>query len=67
MCAGGWPRTSAVTECGVQDYMMRLFADRGLETDHPPIVAVAHGADPAAPQRSADTEAHWGDYLLIDM
>jgi Xaa-Pro aminopeptidase len=58
-----------VTECGVQDYMMRLFADRGLETDHPPIVAVnAHGADPHfAPQRDADTELHWGDYLLIDM
>ena len=29
-----------VTECGVQDFMMTQFAAQGLETDHPPIVAV---------------------------
>jgi Xaa-Pro dipeptidase len=58
-----------VTECGVQDFMMRQFAERGLETDHPPIVGVnAHGADPHfAPRRDADTELRAGDFLLIDL
>ncbi len=63
--AGG----ETVTECGVQDYMIRRFADIGLECDHPPIVGVnGHGADPHfAPRRDADTEMHMGDFLLIDL
>jgi Xaa-Pro dipeptidase len=58
-----------VTECGIQDFMMRQFMERNLETDHPPIVGVnAHGADPHfAPRRDADTAFRWGDYLLIDL
>lgn len=58
-----------VTECGIQDFMMAQFAARGLETDHPPIVAVnAHAADPHfAPRRAADTPLHPGDFLLIDL
>ncbi len=62
-------RGEPVTECGVQDFMMRQFAERGLETDHPPIVGVnAHGADPHfAPRRDADTELRAGDFLLIDL
>ena len=58
-----------VTECGVQDFMMTQFAARGLETDHPPIVAVnAHAADPHfAPRRDADTPLRPGDFLLLDL
>ena len=58
-----------VTECGVQDFMMAQFASRGLETDHPPIVAVnAHAADPHfAPRRDADTPLRPGDFLLLDL
>jgi Xaa-Pro dipeptidase len=58
-----------VTECGVQDFMMGLFAQQNLECDHPAIVAVnAHGADPHfEPRRDADTELRMGDFLLIDL
>jgi len=59
----------SVTECGVQDFMMTQFAAHGLETDHPPIVAVnAHAADPHfAPRRDADTPLRPGDFLLLDL
>ncbi len=58
-----------VTECGIQDFMMTQFAARGLETDHPPIVAInGHAADPHfAPRRDADTPLHPGDFLLLDL
>jgi Xaa-Pro dipeptidase len=58
-----------VTECGVQDFMMAQFAAHGLETDHPPIVAVnTHAADPHfAPRRAADTPLRPGDFLLLDL
>ncbi len=58
-----------LTECGIQDFMLRQFASHGLETDHPPIVGVnAHGADPHfAPRRDADMALHMGDFLLIDL
>ena len=58
-----------VTECGLQDFMMAQFAQRRLETDHPPIVAVnAHAADPHfAPRRDADTPLRPGDFLLLDL
>jgi Xaa-Pro aminopeptidase len=57
-----------VTECGVQDFIMARFADRGLVSDHAPIVAVnAHAADPHyGPRRDADTPIRPGDLLLID-
>ncbi len=59
----------AVTECGVQDFMMAQFAGRGLEADHPPIVGVnGHAADPHfAPRREGDTPLRPGDFLLIDL
>ncbi|MCU0510140.1 MAG: M24 family metallopeptidase [Anaerolineae bacterium] len=58
-----------VTECGLQDFMMRQIDERGLVVDHAPIVGVnAHGADPHfAPRRDADTELRAGDFLLIDL
>lgn len=58
-----------VTECGVQDFMMAQFAAHGLETDHPPIVAInAHAADPHfAPRRAEDTPLRPGDWLLLDL
>ena len=45
------------------------FAEHGLETDHPPIVAInAHAADPHfAPRRDADTPLRPGDFLLLDL
>jgi Xaa-Pro aminopeptidase len=57
------------TECSVQDFMMARFAAHGLETDHPPIVAVnGHAADPHfAPHRAADTSLGPGDFLLLDL
>lgn len=58
-----------VTECSIQDFMMAQFAAAGLETDHPPIVAVnGHAADPHfAPRCEADTPLRPGDFLLIDL
>jgi Xaa-Pro aminopeptidase len=58
-----------VTECGVQEFMMREFGQRGMETGHPPIVAVnEHAADPHYfPRRDADTPMRRGDFLLIDL
>ena len=58
-----------VSEVSVQDHMMALFGERGLVTDHPPIVAVnGHAADPHfAPDRLADTPIRAGDLLLIDL
>jgi Xaa-Pro aminopeptidase len=62
-------RGETVSECGIQDFMVRQLTRRGLEADHPPIVGVnAHGADPHfAPRRDADTELRAGDFLLIDL
>lgn len=61
-------RGETVTECSVQDVMMRLFDEHGLEAEHAPVVAVnAHGADPHfTPDRARDTELRAGDFLLID-
>lgn len=58
-----------VTECGVQDFMKRQFAARGMEADHSPIVALnEHAADPHfGPRRDADTPMQRGDFLLIDL
>jgi len=62
-------RGSSCTECEVQEMMLREFERRGLEADHPPIVAVnAHSGDPhysPAPEGSAPIRA--GDWLLIDL
>ena len=58
-----------VSEVGVQRFMMSQFAHQGLESAHPPIVAVnAHAADPHYfPRAEADTPIRTGDLLLIDL
>ena len=62
-------RGLAATETGVQAFMAEQLAQRGLEADHPPIVAVnAHAADPHfAPRYDSDTEIRPGDLLLLDL
>jgi Xaa-Pro aminopeptidase len=53
----------------VQGWLMARFADRGLVTDHPPIVAVnGHAADPHyVPSEARFTPIRRGDLLLIDL
>jgi Xaa-Pro aminopeptidase len=53
----------------VQGWLMSRFADRGLVTDHPPIVAVnGHAADPHyVPSADHPTPIRRGDLLLIDL
>ncbi len=53
----------------IQDRLMARFAERGLVTDHPPIVAVnGHAADPHyVPSRERPTPIRPGDLLLIDL
>lgn len=57
------------TELEVQQFILQQFAARGLETDHPPIVAVnVHAADPhftPTPETSAAIERD--SVLLIDL
>jgi Xaa-Pro aminopeptidase len=57
------------TETQVQAFLMKRFADAGLETDHPPIVAVnAHAGDPHyEPSEANSTPVRRGDLLLIDL
>ena len=53
----------------IQDLLMARFAERGLVTDHPPIVAVnGHAGDPHyVPSRERPTPIRSGDLLLIDL
>src|SRR5512137_296665 len=53
----------------IQDLLMARFAERGLVTDHPPIVAVnGHAADPHyVPSARTPTPIRRGDLLLIDL
>jgi Xaa-Pro aminopeptidase len=57
------------TEDQVQDLLLKRFADRGLVTDHPPIVAVnGHAGDPHyVPSKANSTPVRRGDVLLIDL
>jgi len=57
------------SEDQVQDFLMKRFADRGLHTDHPPIVAVnGHAGDPHyVPSREKPTPIRKGDLVLIDL
>ncbi|HET6923172.1 MAG TPA: M24 family peptidase [Anaeromyxobacteraceae bacterium] len=57
------------SETQVQALIMKRFADAGLVTDHPPIVAVnAHAGDPHyVPSEKAPTPVRKGDLLLIDL
>ena len=56
-------------ETEVQQMVMDFYHANGMETYHPPIIAVdEHGADPHyAPQVGADSEIKEGSYLLLDM
>jgi Xaa-Pro aminopeptidase len=53
----------------IQDLLMARFAERGLITDHPPIVAVnGHAGDPHyVPGKDRPTPIRKGDLLLIDL
>ncbi len=57
------------TETQVQALLMKRFADAGLVTDHPPIVAVnGHAGDPHyVPAETMPTPIRRGDLLLIDL
>jgi Xaa-Pro dipeptidase len=53
----------------IQDFLLSRFAERGLVTDHPPIVAVnGHAGDPHyVPSAQHPTPIRRGDLLLIDL
>jgi len=59
----------AISEYSVQQWMMARFAEAGLATPHPPIVAVnAHSADPHyIPTAQVHAPIRRGDFLLIDL
>jgi Xaa-Pro aminopeptidase len=58
-----------VTEGSIQKFLLDEFARAGLETDHPPIVAVnAHAGDPHyEPAPGAAAAICKGDLVLIDL
>jgi Xaa-Pro aminopeptidase len=57
------------TEYDIQEYMMGRFAERGLVTKDPPIVAVnANSAMPHyEPTRERHSKINRGDFVLIDL
>jgi Xaa-Pro dipeptidase len=58
-----------LTEFEVQQWIAAALTERGLEIDHPPIVAVnGHSGDPHyAPQEGSCARIGKGDWLLIDL
>jgi Xaa-Pro aminopeptidase len=56
-------------ETEIQGFLMDRFREAGLETDHPPIVAVnGHAGDPHyAPSAATPTPIRRGDLVLIDL
>lgn len=56
-------------ETEVQAFLVQRFAEAGLTTDHPPIVAVnGHAGDPHyAPSAATPTPIRRGDAVLIDL
>lgn len=58
-----------VTECMVQEEIMRHFAEHGMTTYHPPIIGVGpHSGDPHfEPDANNDTEMRQGDFVLVDL
>jgi Xaa-Pro aminopeptidase len=58
-----------VTEWEVRSFLLRRFAEEGLETDHGPIVAVNGNASDPHYEPSADHHSpiRMGDFVLIDM
>lgn len=59
----------SLTEYRVQQFMMARFAQHGVETSSPPIVAVnGHSADPHyAPSAEMSAPIVAGDFLLLDL
>ena len=70
-----WQRLAAafgagrpVREGAVRGWMMAAFAERGLVTDHPPIVAFgAHSADPHYSPADAGAELSAGQVVQLDL
>jgi Xaa-Pro aminopeptidase len=62
-------RGETILETDVQRFLMERFAADGLETDHPPIVAVnGHAGDPHyEPSERTPTPIRRGDLVLIDL
>ncbi|MCA9093469.1 MAG: M24 family metallopeptidase [Planctomycetaceae bacterium] len=59
-------KNGKTTEKEVQDEIMQHFAERGMTTYHPPIVAVGpHSGDPH--YETGTTEIREGDLVLIDL
>lgn len=56
-------------EMDVQNRVMQYYADNGMTTYHPPIVAVgSHSGDPHyAPSPGNDAAIQAGDFVLLDM
>lgn len=62
-------RVGRADELSVQDFIMDMFQEHGLETDHPPIVAVnSNSGNPHySPEPGNSREINNGDFLLIDL
>jgi len=62
-------RLGRADEVSIQDFIMDHFRQRGMVTDHPPIVAVNNnsGNPHYAPRRETAREIRSGDFLLIDL
>ena len=62
-------KTGATSEYEMQQFMWDRFADDGLVSDHPPVVAVnANTADPHyCPTTSHNRQIREGDFILIDV
>jgi Xaa-Pro aminopeptidase len=57
-----------VSEYAVQQFIVQCFTDRGLVTNHPPIVAInAHSADPHFEPTPDSGLIRPGDFVLIDL
>ncbi|HEV8638261.1 MAG TPA: M24 family metallopeptidase [Chloroflexota bacterium] len=58
-----------LTEHAAQQFLLRQFAERGLATEDPPVVAVnAHAGDPHyEPSAEDSTPIRRGDWLLVDL
>jgi Xaa-Pro aminopeptidase len=59
----------AIGEVEVQRWMLALFGEMGMETDHPPIVAAGiHSNDPHfAPGKATDRRFEEGDVIQFDL
>ena len=65
----GLANHTALTEYGVQEFIVAEFARRGLDMDHPPIVAVNRnsGNPHYAPSEDHPVRIQHGDWILIDL